>query len=103
MEFPKEKEKILLGQTKAIAFVLFSDLLSSLLSLKFPATIKKVPLGSHCAPIILLNSVFITFGSLSFSSSKKRTTPLLKAIIKCFEKLLKSLILIFSFIHTSST
>ena len=60
-----------------------SSLISSLSTIS-PRTAKHNPSTSHCVFVIFFNSVFITTGFSSVSSSTKIIIPFLKAIIKCF-------------------
>ena len=60
-----------------------SSLISSL-STSSPRTAKHNPSTSHWVFVIFFNSVFITTGFSSVSSSTKIIIPFLNAIIKCF-------------------
>ena len=60
-----------------------SSLISSLSTFS-PRTAKQRPSTSHCVFVIFFNSVFITTGFSSVSSSTNIIIPFLKAIIKCF-------------------
>ena len=73
--------------SKSPSFVSLSSSFSSFItsvSISSPRTAKHNPSTSHCVLVILFNSVFITTGFSSVSSSTKIITPFLNAIIKCF-------------------
>ena len=83
---------LLLFPIDSFSFSSSSSSLIDSLSTSSPKIAIHNPSTSHCTLVIFFNSVFITTGSSSVSSSIKITVPILKAIIKCFFSIPPSLL-----------